>query len=93
MPAMTSTPLSVSHSHFVIPSPPPLPSGVPSGVGTGNSAADLLNQRRAARNSGSTDSADHHRTKSVPSMMDVLKDLNKVQLRAVERWVESNVCL
>ncbi|XP_064303291.1 mitochondrial fission regulator 2 isoform X1 [Phalacrocorax carbo] len=87
VPAMTSTPLSVSHNHFVIPSPPPLPSGVPPGVDASNSAIELIKQRRAARSSGSTtaDSADHQRTKNVPSMMDVLKDLNKVQLRAVER--------
>ncbi|NXF50338.1 MTFR2 regulator, partial [Oceanites oceanicus] len=84
MPAMTSTPLSVSHNHFVIPSPPPLPSGVASGVGASNSAIELIKQRRAARNSGST-TADHQRTKNIPSMMDVLKDLNKVQLRAIER--------
>ncbi|NWW09986.1 MTFR2 regulator, partial [Oreocharis arfaki] len=85
--AMTSTPLSVSHKHFVIPSPPPLPSGAPSGVDSGNSALELIKQRRAARNSDSTaaDSTDHQRTKNIPSMMDVLKDLNKVQLRAVER--------
>ncbi|XP_064913194.1 mitochondrial fission regulator 2 [Columba livia] len=87
VPAMTSTPLSVSHNHFVIPSPPPLPSGAPSGVGASNSAIELIKQRRATRNSGSTaaDSADPQRTKTVPSMMDVLKDLNKVQLRATER--------
>ncbi|NXI92412.1 MTFR2 regulator, partial [Psophia crepitans] len=87
VPAMTSTPLSVSHSHFVIPSPPPLPSGVPSGVDASNSAIELIKQRRAMRSGSSTaaDSADNQRTKNVPSMMDVLKDLNKVQLRAIER--------
>ncbi|XP_010070946.1 PREDICTED: mitochondrial fission regulator 2, partial [Pterocles gutturalis] len=87
VPAMTSTPLSVSHNHFVIPSPPPLPSGVSSGVDASNAAVELIKQRRAARNSVSAaaDSADHQRTKSIPSMMDVLKDLNKVQLRATER--------
>ncbi|NXX26557.1 MTFR2 regulator, partial [Nicator chloris] len=87
LPAMTSTPLSVSHNRFVIPSPPPLPSGAPSGVDASNSALELIKQRRAARNSDSTaaDSTDHQRTKNMPSMMDVLKDLNKVQLRAVER--------
>uniref|UniRef100_A0A8B9EZ33 Mitochondrial fission regulator n=1 Tax=Amazona collaria TaxID=241587 RepID=A0A8B9EZ33_9PSIT len=87
VPAMTSTPLSVSHSHFVIPSPPPLPSGVPSGVAAGNSAVELIKQRLAARNHGPTaaESAGHQRTKNIPSMMDVLKDLNKVQLRATER--------
>uniref|UniRef100_A0A8C0FEZ1 Mitochondrial fission regulator n=1 Tax=Bubo bubo TaxID=30461 RepID=A0A8C0FEZ1_BUBBB len=86
VPAMTSTPLSVSHNHFVIPSPPPLPSGVPSGVGASNSGIELIKQRRAERNrSNAAGSADHQRTKNVPSMMDVLKDLNKVQLRATER--------
>lgn len=84
---MTSTPLSVSHNHFVIPSPPPLPSGAPSAVGASNSALELIKQRRAARNSDSAaaNTTDHQRTKNFPSMMDVLKDLNKVQLRAVER--------
>ncbi|XP_048152457.1 mitochondrial fission regulator 2 isoform X2 [Corvus hawaiiensis] len=88
LPAMTSTPLSVSHKcNFVIPSPPPLPSAAPSGVDASNSALGLIKQRRAARNSDSTaaDSTDLQRTKNIPSMMDVLKDLNKVQLRAVER--------
>ncbi|NXY42041.1 MTFR2 regulator, partial [Ceuthmochares aereus] len=87
VPAMTSTPLSVSHNHFAIPSPPPLPSGVPSGVDASNSTVELIKQRRSARNSGSivADSADHQSTKNIPSMMDVLKDLNKVQLRAIER--------
>lgn len=87
MPTMTSTPLSVSHNHFAIPSPPPLPSAAPSGVDASNSAIELIKQRRAARNSASTtgDSADPQRMKNIPSMMDVLKDLNKVQLRAIER--------
>ncbi|NWX84302.1 MTFR2 regulator, partial [Nothoprocta pentlandii] len=87
VPAMTSTPLSVSHNHFVIPSPPPLPSGTASGVDASISAVELIKQRRAARKSSSTttDSADNQRTKNVPSMMDVLKDLNKVQLKAIER--------
>lgn len=85
---MTSTPLSVSHKcNFVIPLPPPLPSAAPSGVDASNSALGLIKQSRAARNSDSTaaDSTDLQRTKNIPSMMDVLKDLNKVQLRAVER--------
>ncbi|NXN83874.1 MTFR2 regulator, partial [Bombycilla garrulus] len=87
LPATTSVPLSVSHNQFVIPSPPPLPSGAPSGVDAGNSAPELIKQCQAARNTDSTaaDSTDHQRTKNIPSMMDVLKDLSKVQLRAVER--------
>ncbi|NWV70804.1 MTFR2 regulator, partial [Malurus elegans] len=87
LPAISSTPLSVSHNHFVIPSPPPLPSAAPSAVDASNSALELIKQRRSASNSESIapDCADHQRTKNIPSMMDVLKDLNKVQLRAVER--------
>ncbi|NXU51939.1 MTFR2 regulator, partial [Turnix velox] len=87
VPVTTSTPLSVSHDQFVIPSPPPLPSVEPSGIDASNSAVELPKHCHAARNTGSAtaDSTDHHRTKNVPSMMDVLKDLNKVQLRAVER--------
>ncbi|NXV83565.1 MTFR2 regulator, partial [Atlantisia rogersi] len=87
VPAMTSTPLSASHNPFVIPSPPPLPSGVPSGVGAASPAVQLIQQRQATRNSSSAAAggADCHSTTSVPRMMDVLKDLNKVQLRAVER--------
>ncbi|NXN09225.1 MTFR2 regulator, partial [Indicator maculatus] len=87
VPAMTSTPLSISHNHFAIPSPPPLPSCVPSGVDASNSVTELVQQRRAARNQGSSaaDGADHQGTKNVPRMMDVLKDLSRVQLRAVER--------
>ncbi|KFW04873.1 Mitochondrial fission regulator 2, partial [Eurypyga helias] len=87
VPVMTSMPLSVSHNHFVIPSPPPLPSGVPSGADASKSVVELIKQRRAARSSGSTesDNAELQRTKNIPSMMDVLKDLNKVQLRAIER--------
>ncbi|NXF04479.1 MTFR2 regulator, partial [Smithornis capensis] len=87
VPAMTSTPLSVSHNHVVIPSPPPLPSVLPSGVDASKSAMELVKQHHAAKNSDSTaaESADHQKTKNIPSMMDVLKDLNKVQLRAIER--------
>ncbi|NXI53084.1 MTFR2 regulator, partial [Chloroceryle aenea] len=87
VPAMTSTPLSVSHNHFVIPSPPPLPSVAPSGVDASSSAVELIKQRRAVRHGGSTaaDNAAQQRTKNIPTMMDVLKDLNKVQLRAIER--------
>ncbi|NXL88646.1 MTFR2 regulator, partial [Alectura lathami] len=85
VPTMTSTPLPVSHNRFVIPSPPPLPSGAPSAVDASSSAVELIKQRRAARNSASAASAGPQKTTNVPSMMDVLKDLNKVQLRAVER--------
>ncbi|KFV63600.1 Mitochondrial fission regulator 2, partial [Dryobates pubescens] len=86
VPAMTSTPLPNSRNHFAIPSPPPLPSRVPSGVDVSDSVTELVQQRRAARSQGSAaDGADRQGTKNVPRMMDVLKDLNKVQLRAVER--------
>ncbi|XP_019383130.1 PREDICTED: mitochondrial fission regulator 2 isoform X2 [Gavialis gangeticus] len=76
------------HGHFAIPSPPlpPPPPPPPSGFDVSNSAIELIKQRRAARKTSTIiDDIEHQRNKCVPSMMDVLKDLNKVQLRTVER--------
>ncbi|KYO19058.1 mitochondrial fission regulator 2 isoform B [Alligator mississippiensis] len=75
------------HGHFAIPSPPLPPPPPHSGFDVSNSAIELIKQRCAARKTTSTiiDDIEHQRNKCVPSMMDVLKDLNKVQLRTVER--------
>ncbi|XP_019405758.1 PREDICTED: mitochondrial fission regulator 2 isoform X2 [Crocodylus porosus] len=74
------------HGHFAIPSPPLPPPPPPSGFDVSNSAIELIKQRRAARKTATIiDDTEHQRNKCVPSMMDVLKDLNKVQLRTVER--------
>ncbi|CAM5142740.1 unnamed protein product [Natator depressus] len=86
VPAMTSTPLFTTPDHFVIPPPPPLPSIAPSGFDASNSAVELIKQRRAAsKTSSTTDKGEHQKTKEVLSMMDVLKDINKIRLRTIEK--------
>nr|XP_048700416.1 mitochondrial fission regulator 2 isoform X2 [Caretta caretta] len=87
VPAMTSTPLFTAPDHFVIPPPPPLPSIAPSGFDASNSAVELIKQRRAASKTSSTtvDKGEHQKTKDVLSMMDVLKDINKIRLRTIEK--------
>ncbi|XP_007058125.2 mitochondrial fission regulator 2 isoform X1 [Chelonia mydas] len=87
VPAMTSTPLFTAPDHFVIPPPPPLPSIAPCGFDASNSAVELIKQRRAASKTSSTtiDKGEHQKTKEVLSMMDVLKDINKIRLRTIEK--------
>ncbi|XP_054848730.1 mitochondrial fission regulator 2 [Eublepharis macularius] len=80
--AMTSTPVPISYCNTVIPPPPPLPSEFDSHV----SAVELIKQRRAASKiKDIANRAGYQKVKAVPSMTDVLKDINKVKLRAVER--------
>ncbi|XP_061482316.1 mitochondrial fission regulator 2 [Rhineura floridana] len=83
-PEMTSTPVPSSLCNIVVPPPPPpLP---PSDFDSRKSAIELIKQRRAASKiTKVTDSAGWQNAKAVPSMMEVLKDINKVKLRAVER--------
>lgn len=84
--AMTSTPAPASSCSAAIPPPPPLPDVLPSEFGSHISTTELIKQRRAARkNKGVTNNAGCHQAKAIPSMTDVLKDINKVKLRAVER--------
>uniref|UniRef100_W5UGE5 Mitochondrial fission regulator n=1 Tax=Ictalurus punctatus TaxID=7998 RepID=W5UGE5_ICTPU len=77
-PLLTSTP-------FTAPPPPPPPPLPPSpGIGLAKiSVTDVIRQRQAARmgKSGVYESS----PPAVPSMLDVLKDMNKVKLRNVER--------
>uniref|UniRef100_A0A8C8SXL1 Mitochondrial fission regulator n=1 Tax=Pelusios castaneus TaxID=367368 RepID=A0A8C8SXL1_9SAUR len=87
LPAMTSTPLFATPDHFLIPPPPPLPSIAPSGFDASNSVIELIKKRRTASKTSSTpvDSAEHQKTSGVLSMMDVLKDINKIRLRVIEK--------
>ncbi|XP_044025789.1 mitochondrial fission regulator 2 [Siniperca chuatsi] len=83
-PALTSTPRCAAP-----PPPPPLPPPCPSASTETSSVLQLIRQRRKdekdlnkgqdwglSRGSG---------VKGIPSMLDVLKDLNQVKLRSVER--------
>lgn len=90
-PALTSTPRCVAPPPPPPPPPPPLP-GPKSSTET-LSALELIRQRRKdekGHNKGQFESRDsaHCRgleVKGTPSMLDVLKDLNQVKLRTVER--------
>ncbi|XP_077208008.1 mitochondrial fission regulator 2 [Paroedura picta] len=82
--AVTSTPVPISSCSTVIPPPPPLPDVLPSEFGSHISTAELIKQRQAA-NKNKVIGNRAKEAKAVPSMTDVLKDLNKVRLRAVER--------
>ncbi|XP_060609400.2 mitochondrial fission regulator 2 [Anolis sagrei] len=78
----TSTPAPVSLCNDVPPPPPVLQSNVDSS----NSAIELIKQRRAANKTRNiANNSGCQEVKAVPTMMDVLKDINKVKLRAVER--------
>ncbi|XP_053144585.1 mitochondrial fission regulator 2 isoform X2 [Hemicordylus capensis] len=82
-PPMTSTPTPISLCD--IPPPPPLPAG-PSAIDSHTSTIELIKQRRAASKIRNiADSSGWQKVQTVPSMRDVLKDINKVKLRAVER--------
>ncbi|KAJ7341960.1 hypothetical protein JRQ81_008031 [Phrynocephalus forsythii] len=86
--AVTSTPIPVSpHSMFVPPPPPPPPPPVLlSNFDSCSSATQLLKEHRTPnKRRNITDSSGCQEAKTVPCMMDVLKDINKVRLRAVER--------
>nr|XP_028579338.1 mitochondrial fission regulator 2 isoform X2 [Podarcis muralis] len=86
-PGVTSTP--VPSSHIAVPPPPPAPPcpAVPlSNFDSRNSAIELIKQRRASSKiRNTTDSTGWQKEEALPTMMDVLKDINKIKLRAVER--------
>ncbi|XP_037136223.1 mitochondrial fission regulator 1 isoform X3 [Syngnathus acus] len=60
------------------PPPPPLP---PPGLQRTFSAIDLIKERRGKKTQGQTELKPHA---ELPSMLDVLKDMNKVKLRSVK---------
>ncbi|KAM6467148.1 mitochondrial fission regulator 2 isoform 1-T2 [Liasis olivaceus] len=86
-PGMFSTPAPASLCNMVIPPPPPLPPSfvLKSDFGSHNSAVELIKQRRAIKTEKIKDNAEWQKAKVVPDMMDVLKDINNVKLRAVEK--------
>ncbi|KAG7323724.1 hypothetical protein KOW79_013426 [Hemibagrus wyckioides] len=78
-PVLSSTPFMAAQ-----PPPPPPPPLPPPGVGSEQvSVTDVIKQRQAARKDKAGESEASSTT--VPSMLDVLKDLNQVKLRTVER--------
>ena len=47
----------------------------------------MKKQHPDARNTNDSHHSKNQRNEAVPNMLDVLKDMNKVKLRAIERYV------
>ncbi|XP_013916023.1 PREDICTED: mitochondrial fission regulator 2 [Thamnophis sirtalis] len=86
-PGMFSTPAPTSLCNVFIPPPPPLPPsfGLKSDFDSHNSAVQLIKQRRATKTEKIKDRAELQKVKAIPDMMDVLKDITNVKLRAIEK--------
>ncbi|XP_032441274.1 mitochondrial fission regulator 2 [Xiphophorus hellerii] len=88
LPALTSTP---RHAPPPPPPPPPLPPPCQSSFSEKSSAMDLIKQRRNNNSNKGQLQAQHSglnknmENKLIPSMLDVLRDLNQVKLRSVQR--------
>ncbi|XP_073483430.1 mitochondrial fission regulator 2 [Aquarana catesbeiana] len=90
-PSLTSTPFN---AHILQstpapppPPPPPPPPVPPAKINSAKSAIDLIKERKAAHRQSpkEVDAAEKDHLQTMPSMMDVLKDMNSIRLRAVER--------
>ncbi|XP_042302808.1 mitochondrial fission regulator 2 isoform X2 [Sceloporus undulatus] len=80
---MSSTPVPATFCNIDMPPPPPV---LQSNFDSSNSVIELIKQRQAERKTKNIEeNGGWQEVKTVPSMMDVLKDINKVKLRVVER--------
>ncbi|CAM4502182.1 unnamed protein product [Lepidochelys olivacea] len=72
------------------PPPPPLP---PPGVHRSMSAVDLIKERKGKKiNAGQTLIDNGPKKPEIPNMLEILKDMNSVKLRAVKRPAEGATC-
>ncbi|NWV24307.1 MTFR1 regulator, partial [Origma solitaria] len=78
------------------PPPPPLPPPPPSGLQQSKSAIDLIKERKNKKmNTGKNVVENGPKKPEVPNMLEILKDMNSVKLRAVKRSskdTKSKVC-
>ncbi|XP_058027192.1 mitochondrial fission regulator 2 [Ahaetulla prasina] len=86
-PGMFSTPTPTSLCNVIVPPPPPLPPsfGLKSDSDSHNSTVQLIKQRRAIKIEKIKDKSELQEVRAIPDMMDVLKDINNVKLRAIEK--------
>ncbi|XP_075056776.1 mitochondrial fission regulator 2 [Mixophyes fleayi] len=89
-PSLASTPLSVQFLQTVTPAPPPPPPPPPlppPKVNAAKSAIDLIKERKASHKHSPKEKevAEEGNVNKLPSMLDVLKGMNSIRLRAVER--------
>ena len=99
---LSDEPDSFSSSVLPAPAPPPLPpqlSSLPPPCSpllqpaadnicaSDNSATEVKKQHADDRKTTCSHRSKNQKNKDVPNMLDVLKDMNKVKLRAIERYV------
>ncbi|XP_073431968.1 mitochondrial fission regulator 2 isoform X2 [Dendrobates tinctorius] len=89
-PSSASTPISAQFFHCTTPvaPPPPPPPPVPTTrLNSAKSALDLIRERKASHKRSPTEreATEKGNVEKLPSMMDVLKGMNSIKLRAVER--------
>ncbi|KFP71792.1 PREDICTED: mitochondrial fission regulator 1 [Acanthisitta chloris] len=71
------------------PPPPPLPPPPPSGLQQSKSALDLIKERKNKKtNSGQNVTENGPKKSEIPNMLEILKDMNRVKLRSVNRSSE-----
>ncbi|KAG9493468.1 hypothetical protein GDO78_001396 [Eleutherodactylus coqui] len=89
LPSLASTPLSAQFFQCITPvaPPPPLPPPPPTNLNSAKSAIALIKERKASHKHSPTerDVSEKGNVDKLPSMMDVLKGINTIKLRAVER--------
>ncbi|XP_075718610.1 mitochondrial fission regulator 2 isoform X2 [Rhinoderma darwinii] len=86
-PSLASTPLSAQFLQCIAPPPPPPPPPPPIPSTKLKSAFDLIRERKASHKHSpiERDGSERESADKLPSMMDVLKGMNSIRLRAVER--------
>ncbi|XP_063773462.1 mitochondrial fission regulator 2 isoform X2 [Pseudophryne corroboree] len=90
-PYLASTPLSLQFMQTATPAPPPPPPPppppLPVKLNSAKSAIDLIKERKASQMKSpiQQEEAEKDSVTKFPSMLDVLKDMNSIRLRAVER--------
>ncbi|XP_054424920.1 mitochondrial fission regulator 2 [Pteronotus mesoamericanus] len=78
-------PLPPQSSPLQPPRPPLVQPGYSTTCDSGNSATEMKKQHPAASKTNYSRHSKNQKNKEVPNMLDVLKDMNKIKLRAIER--------
>ena len=80
-------PLPPQSSSLQPPCFPPIQPGSNNICDSDNPATEMSKQNPAANKTNYSHHSKSQRNKDIPNMLDVLKDMNKVKLRAIERYV------
>ncbi|KFQ12827.1 Mitochondrial fission regulator 1, partial [Leptosomus discolor] len=87
--AVRSSPVASAAVPVVLPPPPPPPPLPPPGLPQSMSAIELIKERKNKKtNSGQNLTENGPEKSEIPSMLEILKDMNSVKLRSVKRSSE-----